>query len=141
LITAADDARRVSDELEPLAERLGNHGAQLMLGRTKLVIGFFAGPDLDALDDRAEEDRRLGQATAPWLTSASWTWLGLGQFLRGNWEDARALFEEGARLEPPAPLTVGAPPSSSSAWPIWEITARRWPSWRASTSPGSESPC
>jgi tetratricopeptide (TPR) repeat protein len=106
-----DEARRVSDDLEPLAERLGNHGAQLMLGRTKLVTGFFLAADLDELATRAEQDRQVGEATGmAWLTSVSWTWLGLAQFLRGNWEDARALDEEGARLEPP-----GAPDGWSAA--------------------------
>ncbi len=106
-----DDARRVSDELEPLAERLGNHGAQLMVGRTKLVTGFFATADLDELATCAEHDRQLGEATGvEWLTSVSWTWLGLAQFLRGHWEDARGLYEKGARLEPP-----GAPDGWSAA--------------------------
>ena len=98
-----DEARRVSSELGPLAERLGNHAALLMHGRTQGVIDFFVTGDVDQLGAFGERDRALGQSTtgAPWLTSCSLTWLGLARFLRGEWEGALPLFEEGVRLEPP----------------------------------------
>jgi len=97
-----DEAAEVSRELGPLAERLGNYGAILMNERTKGIVDLMVNADLDQLEAFARRDLGLGERTEmPWLTSCSWSWLGLAQFLRGDWEEARSLLAEGVRLEPP----------------------------------------
>lgn len=99
-----DEARQIIQDLSPLAERMGNHSALLLVGRMNNMIRFFASPDLDRLEAFARHDRELCESAGwPWISN-SWAWLGLAQFLRGNWEEARALFVEAVRLEPPGAL-------------------------------------
>lgn len=97
-----DEASRIVEDLEPLAERVGNHPALLMVGRSRGVGEFFVRPDLDRLEAFAGQDRdgweKVGIRS---LTTCSWAWLGLARFLRGDWKGARALFEESVRLELP----------------------------------------
>lgn len=95
-----EELRHLSQELGPLAERLGNHGALLMHGRANAMLDFFVDTDLDRLERFAQRDRALCEgAGIAVATSQSWAWAGLAQFLRGRWDEARRLFEEAVRIE------------------------------------------
>jgi DNA-binding SARP family transcriptional activator len=102
-----DDVRRLNEELGPLAERVGNHPALLQHHRAAAMAEFFETGDLEGLAAFGQADlndcRRWG---LPWV-NMSWGWLGVAEFLRGNWEEALARFGEGERLEPPVGALKG----------------------------------
>ena len=99
-----DEARQVAHELEPLAERLGNHVALLMAQRVAGMAAFFETGDTAQLEAFGQAD--LAGATRqglPWV-SHGWAWQGLAAFLRGDWEVARTRFEEARCRELPGAL-------------------------------------
>jgi tetratricopeptide (TPR) repeat protein len=99
-----DEFVALDQEFGPLAERVGNYGAMLQHRRMSSLIGFFRSGDLDRLQALGLADREFCErAGLPWVSSA-WSWLGLVRFLRGDWDEAKALFEEAVRLEPPGSL-------------------------------------
>ncbi|MDQ4097001.1 MAG: AAA family ATPase, partial [Actinomycetota bacterium] len=96
-----DEVLAIDEELRPLAERIGNHGALMQHRRMTGLIGFFRSGDIDRLEAFAQEDRRFCEAAGlPWVAS-DWSWLGWARFLRGDWDKARSLFRHAADLEPP----------------------------------------
>jgi tetratricopeptide (TPR) repeat protein len=95
-----DEARRVSGELAPLAEQLGNHAALLMVGRTEGTVDFFVTGDLDRLEAFAHRDLELCEHAGLVAFANGWTWLGLARFLRGDWDGAQPLLEKAVALEP-----------------------------------------
>jgi class 3 adenylate cyclase/tetratricopeptide (TPR) repeat protein len=96
-----DEALAMDEELTPLAERIGNHGALMQHRRMTGLIGFFRSGDIDRLEAFAQEDRRFCEAAGlPWVAS-DWSWLGWAQFLRGDWDEARSLFRRAVDIEPP----------------------------------------
>jgi class 3 adenylate cyclase/tetratricopeptide (TPR) repeat protein len=89
---------RVRDEAEPLAVRLGHHGALLALIRSKILGHAMAG-DLKAYERAAEEELELDRsARLPWIAGAH-IWLGVMMFWRGRWEDALEQYRLAASLE------------------------------------------
>ena len=99
-----DELRAHNAEFGPVAERLGNYGAILYHRRTSAQVEYFTSGDLDQLEALGLADREFCEAVGlPWV-DCSWLWLGLAQFLRGNWDAALPLFETAARLEPPTIL-------------------------------------
>jgi tetratricopeptide (TPR) repeat protein len=90
--------------LEPLAERLGNTGALLQCRRARGMVDFAQMGDLDALEAFGLADLKLASdAGLPWVDS-SYAWLGLAQFLRGDWDAAHGHFEQAVACEPPGAL-------------------------------------
>jgi tetratricopeptide (TPR) repeat protein len=97
-----DEAAAVDGELEPLAQRIGHHGALMNALRARGQRDFFVSGRLDGLEAFATHDLALCRSAGmPWLTSHSMTWLGLVSFWRGDWEVAGERFEEATRLELP----------------------------------------
>ncbi len=99
-----DGLRQVHEELEPLAERLGNYPALLQVHRAAAMADFYETGDVDRLEafGRVDLENALRQGL-PWV-SQGWGWQGVAAFLRGDWEVARTRFEEGQRLEFPGAL-------------------------------------
>jgi class 3 adenylate cyclase/tetratricopeptide (TPR) repeat protein len=99
-----DEVLTMDEELRPLAERIGNHGALMQHRRMKGLINFFRSGDVDGLEAFAQEDRRFCEAAGlPWVAS-DWSWLGWAHFLRGDWDEARSLFGHAVDIEPPGGL-------------------------------------
>ena len=96
-----DEALAMDEELRPLAERIGNHGALMQHRRMNGLIAFFRSGDIDGLEAFAQEDRRFCEAAGlPWVAS-DWSWLGWAQFLRGDWDEALSLLRHAVDIEPP----------------------------------------
>jgi DNA-binding SARP family transcriptional activator len=99
-----DEALRIQAEHEPLAERLGNHPALMQARRVRTMVDFCIAPDLAALEAYAHADVEFVRgAGLPWFIHAI-DWIGLARFLAGNWDTARAPFEEAFALDPPSAL-------------------------------------
>lgn len=99
-----EEARRVEEELIPLAERLGNYPALMQARRAKAMVDFCVAPDLAALEAFGWADLEfVRNAGLPWVDHA-YSWLGLARFLAGDWDGARVHFEEAAACEPPGAL-------------------------------------
>jgi class 3 adenylate cyclase/tetratricopeptide (TPR) repeat protein len=97
------EARSVQAELEPLAERLGNHGALMQARRVRAMVDFCTAPDLAALEAFARADLEfVTGAGLPWFVH-DLGWIGLARFLAGDWDAARAPFEEGVARDPVCP--------------------------------------
>jgi hypothetical protein len=99
------EARNLEPHLEPLAERIGNVPALLLTRRARHGMADFAETgDLAALEAFARADLALlEQGGLPW-THHSHSWLGLGAFLRGDWDRARDDLETAVTTESPGPF-------------------------------------
>ena len=95
------EAAEIARELEPLATRLGNLGALLTVRRGAALGEFMLTGDLEKQAQFAKADLEVCRSTGMAWISHSYTWLGLGHFWRGQWEEALENFEEAARLEAP----------------------------------------
>jgi class 3 adenylate cyclase/tetratricopeptide (TPR) repeat protein len=103
LLGRFDAAVRISEELEPLAARVGHLGALLNAGRSRGPHALMLTADIDEFEKFARGDLELCRTTGmPWI-SHSYTWLGFAHFWRGNWDEALQHFEEAVRLEPQPP--------------------------------------
>lgn len=103
-VARLDEARQVTHELEPLAERLGNYVALLMLRRANAMKDFCESGDLDRLERFGQADLEDCQRQGlPWA-SQSVGWQGVAAFLRGDWDGARTRFEEGKLLALPGTI-------------------------------------
>ncbi len=99
-----DDVRALNEEFGQLAERSGNYGAMGQHRRARGLVDFFSSGDLQVLQALARSDLESFESTGmPWI-AGSWSWLGLVEFLRGNWDEALPLFEKAVKLEPPGSL-------------------------------------
>ncbi|HEX6380713.1 MAG TPA: AAA family ATPase, partial [Acidimicrobiia bacterium] len=103
------EAKSVQAELEPLAERLGNHGALMQARRVRAMADFCTAPDLAALEAFARADLEfVAGAGLPWMVH-DLAWIGLACFLAGDWDAARAPFEEAVARDPVSHFTTGWP--------------------------------
>ena len=101
------EALSIQAELEPLAERLGNHGALMQARRVRAMVDFCTAPDLAALEAFARADLEfVAGAGLPWIVH-DLAWIGLARFLAGDWDAARAPFEEGVARDPVCHFTNG----------------------------------
>jgi len=92
------EAARVREEAEPLAARLGHHGALMALLRSRM-LGYVLAGDLEAYERGAEEELELDRsAQLPWIGGAH-LWLGVAMFVRGRWDDALERYRLGVSLE------------------------------------------
>jgi DNA-binding SARP family transcriptional activator len=98
------EGARLEAELAPLAERLGNYPALLMTGRATAMRAFFTDGDRDRLELFARSDLDLNRRSGLGWAGMAITWLGVAEFLRGQWPEALALFRAAAAEEPPGVL-------------------------------------
>jgi class 3 adenylate cyclase/tetratricopeptide (TPR) repeat protein len=96
-----DEVDQIGDELEPLADRLGNLGALLLARRIRGYRELGATGDIDRFEEFANADLELCRsADMPWVSN-SYGYLALAHFWRGRWQEALENAQEAARLEPP----------------------------------------
>ncbi len=98
------EAADVREELAPLAERLCHYPARIMVGRAGATLRFFESGDLDELERFAHQDFELGETSGLGWGGMALIWLGVVEFLRGNWDGTLAHLQEGVALEPPGVL-------------------------------------
>jgi tetratricopeptide (TPR) repeat protein len=99
-----EESRQVARELAPLAERIGNYPALLQVLRGTGVADFAESGDVAQFTSFGQADREFCEkGQIPWV-NMSLGWIGLAEFLRGDWEKARTTLEEGKSLEPPGAL-------------------------------------
>ena len=87
-----------------LAERLGNHMSVVMVSRSRGTRDFFSTGDVDALEAFARADLDFCEQRGWVWGGHSCSWLGLAEFLRGNWDAAGEWFERGSANPPPGAL-------------------------------------
>ena len=98
------DVLRLGDVVEPLARRLGHHGALMAAGRARLLAEITTG-DLAAVQVSAARDLQLCEEHGFSWSPDSYAWLGLVAFWRGDWPAALAALDEGMRREQPGMLS------------------------------------
>lgn len=91
-----DESAALSDELEPLAERINHHPAIVCGRRGRAVREFFRSGDLDAYAAFARLDLELltERLQGAWV-GTSYAFIGHAEFLRGDWDAAGAWFARG----------------------------------------------
>jgi tetratricopeptide (TPR) repeat protein len=99
-----EEAQEVDKELAPLAEKVGNFGAQLVGHRAKNTVAATSAGDLSAWDRLAAVDLELCQKTGTGYIGQSYSLMGVATFLRGSWDEALELYQRGAQESPPGAL-------------------------------------
>ncbi|MEE9284965.1 MAG: tetratricopeptide repeat protein, partial [Dehalococcoidia bacterium] len=100
-----DEASKMLEEAEPLAERLGHLGALVAIRRGSGFAELILKGDIARYEEFARADLELCRSTdMPWVSNA-YRFLGRAHFWGGQWEKALENFEEAARLEPPGMLS------------------------------------
>jgi hypothetical protein len=102
-----EEARAIGQEVGPLAQRIGHHGAIAVDGSVQLYGEILAG-HLDAVERRALQLLALSREHDLGFIADFHTLLGLAAFWRGDWERAVACCEDGVRTVIPGAL-AGAP--------------------------------
>ncbi len=83
-----------------LAERLGHHGARILLGRTIGLGSFVDDGDIDACITRVETDLELCRLIdSPWI-SQSYVWAACLSRLRGRFDESTEYLDRGSETEP-----------------------------------------
>jgi class 3 adenylate cyclase len=94
-----DEVARIGQELEPLAARVGHVGALLLAQSVRAWPGLMLTGDIDAYQELIRDNLELARSIGLGWVSTYHVYLGLGHFLRGQWEKALQDLQEGARLE------------------------------------------
>jgi tetratricopeptide (TPR) repeat protein len=102
-----EEALVIGQEVGPLAQRIGHHGAIAVDGSVRLYGEIMAG-HLDAVERSALRLLALSREHDLGFIADFHTLLGLAAFWRGDWERAVACCEEGVRTAIPGAL-AGAP--------------------------------
>lgn len=89
----------VLDELDPMAERLGNLAGLTWGRRARAGLELLADPDLTRFAAFARRDVDFCESAGMRWASDSYTFLGLAEFWRGRWEEAEAHLTEAGRRE------------------------------------------
>jgi class 3 adenylate cyclase/tetratricopeptide (TPR) repeat protein len=92
-----EEGGQVLDEVAPLADRLGHFGALFCVAWARGPLEFAVQPDLDRIATWARGLFQLGEPMG--FESVCYPVLGYVDFLRGDWDAARRLMEEGTRHE------------------------------------------
>jgi serine/threonine protein kinase/tetratricopeptide (TPR) repeat protein len=95
-----DEARKVGEELEPLATRLGHQGALFFAAMSRGWCDVNRTADLDAFEAFSRGGIETWQRAGPW-SMYGYLWLGWAHLWRGRWEEAKVAFQDGIQLEPP----------------------------------------
>lgn len=106
-----EDAIEVGGVMVPVAERIGNQPALYLDGRAQGMLAFFRDGDLRALEEFARWDAAFAERAGGAWIGHSYSWLGLADFLRGDWDTAGEWFERGSENAPAI-----APGFCWSAW-------------------------
>ncbi|MEO7571995.1 MAG: AAA family ATPase [Acidimicrobiales bacterium] len=94
------EAAEVGEEGEELALRLGNWSAFVFAEQARGFQDIGQQPSAETLERRGQRALEMGEELGfPWLSSLGHARVGLAIFWRGRWPEARAEFEEAARLE------------------------------------------
>ncbi len=104
LLGRYDEAAKMGEEAEPLAERLGHLFALVLTRRASGGVDLQLTGDINRFEEFVKADLELCRRTGYPGISNSYTWLGMAHFWRGEWGQALESLEEGVRLEPPGPL-------------------------------------
>ena len=94
-----DDARRVAEELEPLAERVGCSVALMQAHRAAGMGELFRSGDCKRFEAFGQAHLDALQRQGLGFVSEGWAFLGVAAFLRGDWQAARSRLEEARRGE------------------------------------------
>jgi hypothetical protein len=94
-----DEATERVAEMTPLAQKIGHFGAIWMLVAARGAIHSARASDLEAYSEWAREFRDLGVPMS--FQCFAYPVLGYIEFLRGDWDAARRLIEDGCRHELP----------------------------------------
>jgi class 3 adenylate cyclase/tetratricopeptide (TPR) repeat protein len=87
-----------------VAERLGDHGASMMIGRGLAMANWAETGDIAVIETFSESDMRLCEkAGLPWI-SWSWSWRAAAAFHRGDWDAAIRHAAQAAALAPPGSI-------------------------------------
>ena len=97
-----DEARRIRDELLPLAERIGNSGGLWNCLLVEGTVRFCETGDPGALEDLGRRAIELCEQAGLGWASWGWTWRAGAQFLGGNWEVAISYAERAESLALPS---------------------------------------
>jgi tetratricopeptide (TPR) repeat protein len=109
-----EESAEVGEEVTELGGRLGHHFALWIDNRARGSRELASDPDLDRFEAFARGDLEV-----PGHEGWSYGWLGTAEFLRGDWDAALRLAEEGTRHEPANAL-------SGYEWgPYFQILAYR----------------
>ena len=98
------ESSAVESDFAELAERLGNHMSVVMVDRSRGTRDFFRTGDLDALEAFARADLDFCEQRGWVWGGHSCSWIGLAEFLRGNWDAAAEWLERGSANPPPGAL-------------------------------------
>jgi class 3 adenylate cyclase/tetratricopeptide (TPR) repeat protein len=91
-------------ELGPLAQRIGHVATAGVIKRTSFAVEAARAPDLPQLETLALAMLEMAQGMSPaWLALTN-VLAGTARFWRGDWEKARAHYQEAARLAVPGML-------------------------------------
>ena len=101
------EARLIGEEVGPLAERIGHHGA-IAVERSVRLYGEILGGRLDAVESSAAHLLAMSRQHGLGFIADYHTLLGLAAFWRGDWERGLTSCEEGRRATIPGVL-AGAP--------------------------------
>jgi len=85
-----DDARAVTAELLPLAERLGHANALVLVNRALGGLALIDGDLQQAMWHAREDERICAEQGFPWIVQA-WVFQAYHQLLAGDWDAADAL--------------------------------------------------
>ncbi|WP_435198669.1 ATP-binding protein [Janibacter sp. GS2] len=99
------ETRAVCDELDVLAERVGNYGAWQQGKRMEAQVEFYRHGDVEALELFARTDLNFCRSVGTGMADHSLGWLGLATFLGGDWARAEAHLREAFRTEPHSGMT------------------------------------
>ena len=105
-----DEARRIADEAEQLAVRVGYDGAAANAGAIRMVATAMLSGDLDAVERLARGIIDTYGRAGPW-SFIGVVWLSMSHFWKGAWDEAGRYCDEALALEPPE---------------IWREWARGW---------------
>ncbi|HEV8575428.1 MAG TPA: LuxR C-terminal-related transcriptional regulator, partial [Dehalococcoidia bacterium] len=102
------EVARLGEELEDFGSRLGHQAATLFAGSNRALMGLMRSGDIDAFEEFARNDVKLRRKLGfPWV-SQCYTWMGLCEFWRGQWEEAIKHFDESLEVDEPAFFTGSA---------------------------------
>src|SRR5581483_10111725 len=96
------EALALGREGQILAERLGHHGAQILLGRAIALSDFVDTCDLATVDLRVEHDLELcRQINSPWIVQG-YVWAAANLATEGRYDEAIPLLDRAIAEEPPS---------------------------------------
>jgi len=94
-----DESAALSDELEPLAARLGNRGALFFSSRAMAHRDLMMTGNLERFEEFAKQDLEVCRKIGLVGLSQSYAYLGLAHFWLGRWDEASSDLTTAAEVE------------------------------------------